>query len=56
MVVPRHLAEEVANDGFEQERREEFLLAEVDGGKSIVGVYPPDEATLERYQAWRRQR
>jgi regulator of RNase E activity RraA len=55
VVVPRHLAEQVANDGFEQERREEFLLAEVDGGKSIVGVYPPNEATLERYQAWRRQ-
>ena len=24
--------------------------------KSIVGVYPPSEATLDRYRAWRRQR
>jgi hypothetical protein len=49
------LAAQVAQDGWEQDRREEFLLAEVDGGKSIVGVYPPSEATLERYEAWRRQ-
>ena len=56
VVLPRRLADEVARDGYEQERREVFLLEEVDKGASIVGVYPPDQATLQRYEAWRAER
>ncbi len=56
VVVPRHLAEEVADAALEQERLEAFVLAEIQAGKSIVGVYPPNPATLARYQAWRAER
>ena len=52
IVIPRALAEEVARDAAEQERREEFILSKIEGGASIVGVYPPDEETLREYEAW----
>jgi regulator of RNase E activity RraA len=50
VVVPRHLAEEIATDAAEMERRERFLYKEIEQGRSIKGVYPPDEDTLRRYQ------
>jgi regulator of RNase E activity RraA len=56
IIVPRHLAAEVAAEGAEMERREAFLIGEIEAGRGIVGVYPPDAATPERYQGWLRQR
>ncbi|MBX9907491.1 MAG: ribonuclease activity regulator RraA [Beijerinckiaceae bacterium] len=52
IVVPRHLAEEIATEGAAMERRERFLITEIEAGRSIVGVYPPDAATVARYEAW----
>ncbi len=49
VVIPRHLAAEVAVDAAEQERRERFLFKEIEAGRSIQGVYPPDEDTTRRY-------
>jgi regulator of RNase E activity RraA len=54
IVVPRHLAADLAAEGAEMERRESFLIREIEAGRSIVGVYPPDAATTARYQAWLR--
>jgi regulator of RNase E activity RraA len=54
IVIPRAIAEEVARDAYAQELREEFILAKVRGGSSIIGVYPPDAATLREYEAWRQ--
>lgn len=53
IVIPLAHAEDVARDAYAQERREEFILGKVAGGSSIVGVYPPDENTLQEYEAWR---
>ena len=53
VVIPRHLADEVARDGAEQEQLESWILKEVKAGKGIFGLYPPDDATRARYQAWR---
>ena len=55
MVVPLALAETVAQEAIEQERREIFILARVAAGASIVGTYPPDDNTLREYEAWRAQ-
>jgi regulator of RNase E activity RraA len=55
IVIPRHLAEEAAARALEQERRERFLLAKVQAGASIIGVYPPDAQTLAEYEAARRR-
>ena len=49
VVIPKHLAAEVATDAMEMERRERFLFKEIESGRSIQGVYPPDEDTLRRY-------
>lgn len=56
VVIPAHVAEEVARDGYEQERKEEFFQEKVAGGESILGVYPPNEATLAEFEAWRKER
>lgn len=55
VVIPRHLAEEVANDAAEMEIRERFLYREIEAGRSIKGVYPPDEDTLRSYAAARER-
>ena len=52
VVIPRALAEEVAQDGAEQERLERFLMARIEGGAPLPGTYPPNEETLAAYQAW----
>ena len=56
VVIPRHLADEVAADAAEQEALEEFVMAEIKSGKALPGVYPPNEATRARYAQWRRKR
>lgn len=55
IVIPRAIAEEVARDAAEQERKEAFILSKVEGGSSIVGVYPPDQETLREYEEWKRR-
>jgi regulator of RNase E activity RraA len=52
VVVPRHLAAEVARDGLEQERIERFVRKRVDRGASIVGLYPPNESAIAAYRRW----
>jgi regulator of RNase E activity RraA len=56
VVLPRHLADEVAADAAEQEIHEAFIYSEVAGGKPLRGTYPPDDAAKARYAAWRKQR
>jgi len=53
VVIPRHLAVEVAKDAAEQERMEEWVLNEVKKGQSIFGLYPPDDENRARYEAER---
>lgn len=48
--VPRHLAQEVAEAAYEQDRLEAFIQQEIAAGKPLRGTYPPDEATRERYR------
>ena len=51
VVIPRHLAGEVAHDAAAQERLEAWILGEVKAGHGIFGLYPPDDAARERYEA-----
>jgi regulator of RNase E activity RraA len=53
VVIPRHLADEVARDAAEQEQLESWILKEVKAGRGIFGLYPPDEEARARYQSWR---
>src|SRR5206468_1854041 len=54
VVLPRAVAAEVAADAAEQERLESFVEDKIAGGSSIVGVYPPNEATRAEYERSRR--
>lgn len=53
VVIPRHLAGEVAQDALEQERIEAFVLEKIQAGAGIRGVYPPNATTLEEYRQQR---
>ncbi len=54
VVIPRHLAAKIAAPAAEQEALERFLLARIEAGAPLPGTYPPNEATLAEYDAWRR--
>lgn len=53
VVIPRHLADEVAEPAAEQEELERFLLARVEAGAALPGTYPPNEETLQAFRAQR---
>jgi len=53
VVIPPHLAEEVAVEAEEMELKERFILEKIRRGASIVGNYPPDESTLAEYRVWK---
>lgn len=53
VVVPAHLAEEIAADADEQERLETFVLQRIQQGAALPGTYPPNEATRAAYEAWK---
>lgn len=52
LVIPASMAAEVAEAGVEQERFERFVQQRVAEGASVLGLYPPNEDTLEEYQHW----
>lgn len=52
VVIPRHMADELARDAFEQERVERFVLREVKRGRTIDGLYPPNDKATQDYRAW----
>lgn len=56
VVIPQELVGEVAADALAQHVFEEWVMTEVQAGASIRGLYPPDEATKERYEAWLQRR
>jgi regulator of RNase E activity RraA len=56
VVIPRHLADEVAADAVEQEKMEIFILERVQGGAALPGTYPPNAETRAAYETWRKQR
>ena len=54
VVLPRHLAGEVAADAAEQEQLEDFLLGKVGAGAPLRGTYPANEETKSQYLNWKR--
>jgi 5-oxopent-3-ene-1,2,5-tricarboxylate decarboxylase / 2-hydroxyhepta-2,4-diene-1,7-dioate isomerase len=53
IVVPRHLAMEVARDAAEQDLQEQFIAEMVAKGQSVDGLYPLGRRWQAAYQAWR---
>ena len=53
VVIPQALLATVLAEGPEQERMEAWIMAEVDKGIPLPGLYPMNEQTKLRYQASR---
>jgi 2-keto-4-pentenoate hydratase/2-oxohepta-3-ene-1,7-dioic acid hydratase in catechol pathway/regulator of RNase E activity RraA len=56
IVVPAHLALEVARDAAEQERQEEFAAAMIAKGESVDGLYPLGKGWRAAYEGWLAER
>jgi regulator of RNase E activity RraA len=52
-VIPRHIADAVAEEAFEQTAYEDFVQEQVTAGRSIFGIYPPGPGAREEFQRWR---
>jgi 5-oxopent-3-ene-1,2,5-tricarboxylate decarboxylase / 2-hydroxyhepta-2,4-diene-1,7-dioate isomerase len=56
IVIPAHLAMEVAQDAAEQELQEEFAAAMVAKGESVDGLYPLGKRWQAAYETWLAER
>lgn len=56
VVIPAHLADEVAEQAVEQEKMEAFILERIEGGAPLRGTYPPDAQTKAAFEEWRKKR
>ena len=57
IVIPAHLADEVAAEAVEMTAFEDFVIEEVLKGRSIVGLYPAtEERTKGDFAAWRTEK
>jgi regulator of RNase E activity RraA len=55
IVIPAHLADEIADEAVEMTAFEDFVTEQVLGGRSILGLYPPtEEQSKIDFAAWRK--
>jgi regulator of RNase E activity RraA len=56
IVIPAHLADEIAAEAFEMTAYEDFVTERVRAGSGIFGLYPAtDPKSLEDFAAWRKK-
>lgn len=54
MVIPAAIADEVADECLQMTLFEEFVMENVQNGRSIIGLYPlVDKKIAEEFEAWR---
>ncbi|MDQ1899571.1 ribonuclease activity regulator RraA [Paracoccus sp. WLY502] len=54
MVIPAHLADEIADECTGMESFEDFVLEQVQDGAAIIGLYPcTKEENQKKYEEWR---
>ncbi len=54
IVIPAHIADEIALEATEMTAFEDFVTEQVLGGRSIIGLYPPtDEQARTDFATWR---
>jgi regulator of RNase E activity RraA len=56
IVIPAHLADEIADEAVEMTAYEDFVVERVRAGQSIRGLYPAtDDKNLEAFAVWRKE-
>ncbi len=55
VVIPQALVKDVVAASVEQEKFEAWILAEVQTGASLPGLYPPNAESKARYEAYRKE-
>ncbi|MCL4186660.1 MAG: ribonuclease activity regulator RraA [Rhodobacteraceae bacterium] len=53
VLIPQAMLDAVLAEAPEQERMEAWIMAEVDRGVPLPGLYPMNDATKARYAAWK---
>lgn len=51
VIIPAHLADQMAIDAAAMEREERWIMAQVRAGASLPGLYPMNADTRQRYEA-----
>lgn len=55
IIIPAHLADEIADEAVEMTAYEDFALEQVKNGAAIIGLYPPTkDESLEKFAEWRK--
>lgn len=52
VVIPLAIADQVAEQGYEQTQYEKYAASEVASGRSIIGLYPSTPTSREQYRLW----
>ena len=56
IVIPAHMADEVADEAVEMTAYEDFVVEQVRAGETIIGLYPATkEENLQKFAEWRRK-
>lgn len=56
IVIPAHLADEIAAEAVAMTAYEDFVVEQVRGGATITGLYPAtDPKNLEKFETWRKE-
>ncbi|QDC11201.1 ribonuclease activity regulator RraA [Oceanicola sp. D3] len=56
IVIPAEIADEVSKEAVEMTAYEDFVVEQVKGGATIIGLYPAtDESNLAKFETWRKE-
>lgn len=56
VVIPADMAQEIADEAFEQTVFEDFVEDRVTAGRGIFGLYPPGPEAEAEFRDWRREK
>jgi regulator of RNase E activity RraA len=57
IIIPAGIVDAIANEAVEMTAFEDFVTERVRGGQKTLGLYPPtDEANLEAFAVWRKEK
>ena len=55
VLIPAAMLDAVVSQAIEQETQEGWIMREVEAGAALPGLYPMNEATRARYDAWKKR-